>query len=44
MLKMTEAQKKAHLKAVDDELNGAIDFAEGSPEATLESALEDVYA
>ena len=44
MLKLTEAQKKAHLKAVDKELNDAIDFAEGSPEATLESALEDVYA
>ena len=44
MLKLTEAQKKAHLKAVDDELNDAIAFAEQSPEATLESALEDVYA
>ena len=44
MLKLTEAQKNAHLKAVDDELNDAIAFAEQSPEATLESALEDVYA
>ena len=44
MLKLTEAQKKEHLKAVDDELNDAIAFAEQSPEATLESALEDVYA
>ncbi len=43
-LKMNEAEKKAHLAAVDKEIAEALEFAEKSPLATFESALEDVFA
>jgi pyruvate dehydrogenase E1 component alpha subunit len=44
LLKMTKAEKKAHQKAVGDEMEAASEFAQNSPKATPESALEDVYA
>ncbi len=44
MFKITEAEKKAHFAAVEKELAEAVAFAEGSPDPTPESALEDVYA
>ena len=44
LLSLTKAQKKTHLDAVKKEMKEALNFAESSPEATLESALEDVFA
>lgn len=44
LLKMTTAEKDAHQKMVVEEMAMAAEFAQNSPEATLESALEDVYA
>jgi pyruvate dehydrogenase E1 component alpha subunit len=44
VLKMAKAEKVAHLAAVDAEMDEATQFAENSPMATPESALEDVYA
>jgi TPP-dependent pyruvate/acetoin dehydrogenase alpha subunit len=44
LLEMTKAEKNAHLENVDAEIEEATRFAENSPMATLESALEDVYA
>lgn len=44
LLKMTKAEKDAHRGNVDAEMEEATRFAENSPMATLESALEDVYA
>ena len=44
LLSLTKAQKKTHLDAVKKEMKEALSFAESSPEATLESALEDVFA
>jgi TPP-dependent pyruvate/acetoin dehydrogenase alpha subunit len=43
-LKMTKAEKKAHVDFMDKEMNEAAQFAENSPVAAPESALEDVYA
>ncbi len=44
LLKMTKAEKKAHEEAVLKEMDEANQFADSSPKASLESALEDVYA
>ena len=44
LLKMTKAEKEAHQKTAAEELEAASEFAENSPKATLESALDDVYA
>ena len=44
LLKMSTAEKDAHQKMVVEEMATAAEFAQNSPEATLESALEDVYA
>jgi TPP-dependent pyruvate/acetoin dehydrogenase alpha subunit len=44
LLKMTKAEKEAHQKEVAGEMAAASEFAQNSPKATLESALEDVYA
>lgn len=44
LLKMTTAEKDAHQEMVVEEMAMAAEFAQNSPEATLESALEDVYA
>ncbi len=44
LLKMSKTDKEAHQKDVRDEMEAASEFAQNSPKATLESALEDVYA
>jgi len=44
LLSLTKAQKKTHLDAVKKEMDDAMKFCESSPVATLESALEDVFA
>ena len=44
MFKLTEAEKKAIQDEVAKEMAAAVEFAEKSPQATLPSALEDVYA
>ncbi len=44
IFKITGTEKKAHSAAVEKELAEAVAFAEGSPDPTPESALEDVYA
>ncbi len=44
LLKMTKAEKEAHEAAIKKEMDDANRFAEESPKASLESALEDVYA
>ncbi|MFC1490966.1 thiamine pyrophosphate-dependent dehydrogenase E1 component subunit alpha [Nitrospinota bacterium] len=43
-LKMKKAEIHAHSEAVDREMDEAAQFAESSPMAAPESALEDVYA
>jgi pyruvate dehydrogenase E1 component alpha subunit len=43
-LKMTKAEKEAHEAAILKEMDDANKFADDSPKASLESALEDVYA
>jgi TPP-dependent pyruvate/acetoin dehydrogenase alpha subunit len=44
LLKMSKTDKEAHQKDVREEMEAASEFAQNSPKATLESALEDVYA
>jgi pyruvate dehydrogenase E1 component alpha subunit len=44
LLKMTNTEKEAHEAAILKEMDEANKFADESPKASLESALEDVYA
>ena len=41
---MTKTEKEAHEAAILKEMDEANKFADDSPKATPESALEDVYA